>query len=165
MAELPVLYVSEAEINERRAAYEQCLKELCRADANVAKGVGSSQPFYLAYQGRNDRDLQALYGSLVSRVMGERYPPARLASPPSASEPVRVGIVSGFFRNHANWRLPIKGWLSQLDRRQFRLFGYYTGGWRTTRQALQAPCANVSSKVHDRSKAGEPKYWPMPHMF
>jgi predicted O-linked N-acetylglucosamine transferase (SPINDLY family) len=40
---------------------------------------------------------------------------------------VRIGIVSGFFRQHANWRIPIKGWLTQLDRRRFRLFGYYTG--------------------------------------
>jgi predicted O-linked N-acetylglucosamine transferase (SPINDLY family) len=37
-----------------------------------------------------------------------------------------VAIVSGFFRQHSNWKIPIKGWLSQLDRRRFRLFGYYT---------------------------------------
>jgi predicted O-linked N-acetylglucosamine transferase (SPINDLY family) len=37
-----------------------------------------------------------------------------------------VAIVSGFFRQHSNWKIPIKGWLSRLDRRRFRLFGYYT---------------------------------------
>ena len=86
-----------------------------------------SQPFFLAYQGYNDRDLQALYGSFVCRVMAKCYPPAALAPPPGAREPVRVGIVSGFFRQHSNWKLPIKGWLSQLDRRRFRIFGYHTG--------------------------------------
>ena len=40
---------------------------------------------------------------------------------------MRVGIVSGFFRQHSNWKLPIKGWLSQLDRQRFRAFGYHTG--------------------------------------
>ena len=40
---------------------------------------------------------------------------------------MRVGIVSGFFRQHSNWKVPIKGWLSQLDRRHFRIFGYHTG--------------------------------------
>jgi predicted O-linked N-acetylglucosamine transferase (SPINDLY family) len=95
--------------------------------ADLAKGVGSSQPFLLAYQGYNDRDLQALYGSFVCRVMAKRYPPAALATPPGETEPVRVGIVSGFFRQHTVWKLLIKGWLSQLVRRRFRAFGYHTG--------------------------------------
>jgi len=127
MAELPIIYVDDAEVIERRAEYENCLTELCRAGAELASGVGVRQPFYLAYQGRNDRDLQALYGSFVCRIVSERHPPASLPAPPSASDRVRIGIVSGFFRNHANWRLPIKGWLAQLDRRQFHIFGYYTG--------------------------------------
>ena len=133
MAELPILYENEPEITVRRTAYERRLNALCEAGdrstnlADLAKGVGSSQPFLLAYQGYNDRDLQALYGSFVCRVMAKRYPPAALATPPGETEPVRVGIVSGFFRQHSNWKLPIKGWLSQLDRRRFRAFGYHTG--------------------------------------
>src|SRR5664280_1771223 len=133
MAELPILYENEPEIIVRRTAYERRLRVLCDAGdrstnlADLAKGVGSSQPFFLAYQGYNDRDLQALYGSFVCRVMAKCYPPAALAPPPGAREPVRVGIVSGFFRQHSNWKLPIKGWLSQLDRRRFRIFGYHTG--------------------------------------
>src|SRR6516162_5653256 len=133
MAELPILYENEPEITVRRTAYERRLNALCEAGdrstnlADLAKGVGSNQPFLLAYQGYNDRDLQALYGSFVCRVMAKRYPPAALATPPEETEPVRVGIVSGFFWQHSNWKLPIKGWLSQIDRRQFRVFGYYTG--------------------------------------
>jgi predicted O-linked N-acetylglucosamine transferase (SPINDLY family) len=50
-----------------------------------------------------------------------------LPQPPGADEPVRVGVISGFFRDHSNWKLPMKGWLSQLDRRRFRVFGYHTG--------------------------------------
>jgi protein O-GlcNAc transferase len=133
MAELPILYENEPEILLRRAAYERRLRALCDAGdrstnfADLAKGVGSWQPFYLAYQGYNDRDLQALYGSFVCRAMAKCYPPAALAPPPSETEPVRVGIVSGFFRQHSALRVTAKGWLSQLDRRQFSLFGYYTG--------------------------------------
>ena len=40
---------------------------------------------------------------------------------------IRVGIVSGFFYGHTVWKILVKGWLSQLDRRRFRLFGYHTG--------------------------------------
>ena len=52
----------------------------------LAEAIGSSQPFYLAYQGHNNRDLQSVYGALVCRIMAERYPPAALAGPPSSDE-------------------------------------------------------------------------------
>jgi predicted O-linked N-acetylglucosamine transferase (SPINDLY family) len=41
---------------------------------------------------------------------------------------VRVGIVSGFFWSHSVWKMPIQGWLSQIDRRRFRVFAYHTAG-------------------------------------
>jgi protein O-GlcNAc transferase len=133
MAELPMLYVDQPDIIARRTAYERGLMALCNAEdtgtnqTDLAKGVGSSQPFFLAYQGYNDRDLQRLYGSFVCRIMARRYPPAVPPPSPAANERVRVGIVSGFFWHHSNWKLPIKGWLKQLDRRQFRIFCYHTG--------------------------------------
>jgi predicted O-linked N-acetylglucosamine transferase (SPINDLY family) len=133
MAELPMLYADEAEIAERRASYAARLKALAAEVADIpnaaalADGVGTWQPFFLPYQGRNDRDLQAIYGALACRVMADRYPPVALPPPPAPAERVRVGIVSGYFHRHSNWRIPIQGWLGQLDRTRFRLFGYYTG--------------------------------------
>jgi protein O-GlcNAc transferase len=133
MTELPILYADAAEINTQRAAYERRLRTLIGTVergtnlADFAKAVGSNQPFFLAYQGRNDRDLQALYGALVCKIIGARYGTAPLAPPAKADEKVRVGIVSGYFNQHSNWKVPIKGWLGQLDRKRFRLFGYYTG--------------------------------------
>jgi predicted O-linked N-acetylglucosamine transferase (SPINDLY family) len=132
MAQIPILYMDGSQVTERRAAYQECLEELCddidrgRVPYDWARAVGSSQPFGLAYQGYNDRDLQSLYGSLVCRIMAERYPPAALSPPPRSDEPVRIGIVSGFFWQHSNWKIPIRGWLSQIDRRRFRIFGYHT---------------------------------------
>jgi predicted O-linked N-acetylglucosamine transferase (SPINDLY family) len=133
MAELPVIYDDEAEIARRREAYHGGLAALAddigrgRVPGDLAKAVGAIQPFFLPYQGRNDRDLQALYGALVCRIMTQRHaPPPSMAGPPRAGEPVRVGIVSGYFQDHSNWKIPIKGWLTQLDRTRFRLFGYYT---------------------------------------
>jgi protein O-GlcNAc transferase len=133
MARLPIVYTDEAQIEGQRAAYEADLRAL-HADVerasrpgDFADVIGAHQPFYLAYQGRNDRELQAVYGSMICRIMAARYGAASLPSPPAADEPVRVGIVSGFFRRHSNWKIPISGWLGQLDRRRFRLFGYHTG--------------------------------------
>ena len=132
VARLPILYENEPEIAARRADYAACLRALrdeverSASPGDLADAVGAHQPFYLAYQGENDRDLQAIYGAMVCRVMAARYGPAKLPAPPEPGEAVRIAIVSGFFRHHSNWKIPIKGWLSQLDRRRFRLFGYYT---------------------------------------
>jgi protein O-GlcNAc transferase len=127
MAELPVIYDTQKDIAEQRKAYEGQLRRLCERPNAFKGGIGVCQPFYLAYQGENDRDLQALYGAAVCKQARLEYPDAHLAAPPLFGEPIRVGIISGFFSNHANWRVPIRGWLSQLNREQFKLFGYYVG--------------------------------------
>jgi predicted O-linked N-acetylglucosamine transferase (SPINDLY family) len=133
MARLPIVYTDEADIARQRSAYEADLRALCddveRAarPGDFADVVGAHQPFYLAYQGRNDRALQTLYGTMICRIMAARYGTASLPGPPAADEPVRVGIVSGFFRRHSNWKIPISGWLAQLDRGRFRVFSYHTG--------------------------------------
>jgi predicted O-linked N-acetylglucosamine transferase (SPINDLY family) len=135
-AQLPILYHDDAEIPRRRSAYRARLDRLSddfdqrRAGGDLAKAVGSSQPFYLAYQGCNDRDLQSLYGGLVCRMMAERFPAPEMPSPPALDDKVRVGIFSGFYRRHSNWKIPIKGWVSRLDRQKFELFGYHSGAER-----------------------------------
>jgi predicted O-linked N-acetylglucosamine transferase (SPINDLY family) len=134
MAELPILYTSELEIASRRAAYASRLDMLCddfnrgNLGHDIVDGVGTNQPFLLAYQGYNDRDLQSRYGSLVCRIMDKHYPATGVITAPGDQERVRVGIVSGYFRWHSVWKIPIKGWVSQIDRRKFQVFGYHTSG-------------------------------------
>ncbi len=147
MAGLPVLYRDASEIAVARAAYAARLSRLCAdverigASAALADAVGSHQPFYLAYQGHDDRDLQASYGALVARNMAARFPTPPLPPPPAPDAPVRLGIVSGFFRQHSNWKIPIKGWLRELDRKRFRIFAYHTGSQRDAEtEAAAALC-------------------------
>jgi protein O-GlcNAc transferase len=136
MAELPALYEDESEIAERRDAYARRLAkfslnlESAAAPALLADAVGSHQPFYLPYQGGNDHELQSLYGSLICRIMAAKYPTPALPRPPDPRQPIRLGIVSGFFRQHSNWKIPIRGWLKMLDRERFQVSGYYTSGER-----------------------------------
>jgi protein O-GlcNAc transferase len=130
MAELPILFRNEAEIGTKRTAYERrlrALKDKNLPGADLAGAVGSAQPFQLAYQGYNDRELQSLYGSFICRLMAGRYPPVELPPFATGEELVRVGVVSGYFRQHSNWKIPIKGWISQLNRSRFKVFGYHTG--------------------------------------
>jgi predicted O-linked N-acetylglucosamine transferase (SPINDLY family) len=132
-AELPVIYRNESEIAQCRAAYEQKLRELLNdVERGVLKGdlikaIGARHPFLLAYQGSNDRALQQIYGEMIGKVIARRFSPAPLPPPPAPGEPIRVGIVSSFFYRHSNWKIPIKGWISQLDRSRFHVTGYHLG--------------------------------------
>jgi protein O-GlcNAc transferase len=136
MAELPALYEDASGIAARRDAYASRLAKLSAdveaagTPAGLADAIGSHQPFYLPYQGLDDRALQTPYGSLVCRIMAAKYKAPVLPKPPASGEPIRVGIVSGFFRQHSNWKIPIKGWLKELDRGRFDVLGYYTGDER-----------------------------------
>jgi protein O-GlcNAc transferase len=138
MSFLPMIFEAESDIRYSRDLYNSELLKLrqtislkTRQDIeNAAVAVGSLQPFYLACQGLNDRDLQQIYGDLVSKIMASAYPQfeKRPVMPHySSNEPLRVGVVSGYFHRHSNWKIPIKGWIENLDKNRFSLFGYYTG--------------------------------------
>jgi protein O-GlcNAc transferase len=138
ISQIPLLHDSEEEISSARDRYETKLDALCReidlsdpqAMIQAARLVGNCQPFFLAYQGENDRRPQSLYGNLMARIQSTCYPAWSKRRPMPASrpgEPLRIGIVSGFYFLHSNWKIPIKGWVDNLDRRDFQLFGYYTG--------------------------------------
>jgi predicted O-linked N-acetylglucosamine transferase (SPINDLY family) len=129
---LPILYDDEAEIPRQRAEYERRLRALRAAyeagaiPGDMSLGIGIAQPFLLPYQGYNDRELQSVLGGLLTEVMAKRYGAAELATPPAPGEPIRVGIVSGFFRQHSVWKVGMRGWVSQLDPQRFQVFGYHT---------------------------------------
>jgi protein O-GlcNAc transferase len=137
MAHLRKIYPDQESINLSRKHYHEALMQLRETvlheiSKNIdatAGAVGSLQPFNLAYQNINDRELQQLYGDLICRIMASKFPqfanrPAILAL--SSEEPLRVGIASGFFHYHSNWKIPLKGWIENLDKKRFRLHGYYT---------------------------------------
>jgi len=139
IAHIQLINRSTEEIAQAREGYRKALKELCESidSANPAmrdraRGlVGSLQPFFLAYQGKNNRDLQSMYGDLVTRVQSACFPELAGKHSPTlaikSGEPIRVGILSGFFYRHSNWKIPIKGWVENLNREEFQLYGYYTG--------------------------------------
>jgi protein O-GlcNAc transferase len=138
VGQIPLLQGSIEEINLTREKYRSELEALSRdldlSNRHVlnqaASVVGNCQPFFLAYQGENDRELQSLYGNLMVRIQSTSFPEWSKKRPmPSCNpgEPLRIGVVSGFYWLHSNWKIPIKGWVENLNRRDFQLFGYYTG--------------------------------------
>ncbi len=145
MARLPILYDSPGDVDRRRADYAAGLDALAAwldgpaaESARAARVIGTAQPCLLACQGRNDRDLQSRYGRMIAELL-RRADPMSAAPPPATApapgEPIRVGIVSGFFRDHAVWKLPVAGWAARLDRSRVRLFGYHTAAQRDAETA------------------------------
>jgi predicted O-linked N-acetylglucosamine transferase (SPINDLY family) len=131
-AQLPILYRTEAEIPLRRQRYMAALRRLEAATADpavrrsVAEAIGPS-PFYLPYQGENDVEPQSAYGGLAARLLAATWPPAPVAPRPDAGARIRLGIVSGFFRDHTVFKMFLEGWLTELDRDRFEVIGFHTG--------------------------------------
>lgn len=138
MSQLPEIYHNEEQI---QACREKYYHELIKLQNNISlkspqdidiavRAVGSQTPFLLACQGLNNRELQSIYGNLVCRIMGLRYPQfAKTADKPRYvhGEKLRVGIISSFFYWHSVWKIPLRGWVENIDRERFSLYGYYTG--------------------------------------
>jgi protein O-GlcNAc transferase len=172
MGVLPILYAEETEIGARRADYEQRLKALIadyeagRVPGDMSIGLGMAQPFFLGYQGHNDRELQRLFGGLAARVMADRHPAGELAPPPAPGEPVRVGIVSGYFWQHSAWKVALKGWVSQIDPQRFQLFGYHTSYKEDAETAIaKARCHRFVQGPHPVEKWREMILADRPHII
>ena len=151
VAQLPIIYPSEADIVSSRSNYQIHLERLAHgyeevSETELAKAgevAGAAQPFLLPYQGLNDRDLQQTYGEMICRLMASRYPQWCQPKPLpklSPQQKIRVGIVSGLFHHHSVWKIPLRGWLENIDRSEFELYGYYTGSIsdRETKRAAQS---------------------------
>jgi tetratricopeptide (TPR) repeat protein len=154
--ELKAVYPTQDDIIAARASYETRLDEVISRLENlrteeligVEEVIGSAQPFLLPYQGLNDRELQKKYGEAISAVMRRVVPIPPLEKRPSlAGRKIRVGFVSGFFRNHSNYKIPIQGWLRGLHKSKFEIFCYHT-------QALQDECTDEARELSDRFEQG-----------
>jgi predicted O-linked N-acetylglucosamine transferase (SPINDLY family)/exopolysaccharide biosynthesis predicted pyruvyltransferase EpsI len=139
VARLAVCYANEEEARRARQRYAQDLEDLERRAENAsqellaaaAPSVGSMTTFYLPYQGEDDRELQERYGRLVTKIIHARYPELAARPPlPAAKrgQPIRVGILSAWlYSSHSNWKMPIRGWIENLDPSRFQLYGYHVG--------------------------------------
>ncbi len=132
LAQIPVLYGSQAEIALRRQRYLAALERLAAAVVeprvmhSVAAVIGIP-PFYLPYQGENDVVPQSIYGRLVCRMLADTRPTPPLAPRQTHTGRIRLGIASGYFNSHTVFKLFLEGWLTEIDRDRFEVIGFHTG--------------------------------------
>ena len=126
------VHSDEADLARRRAAYADELHRLAAlaehatpdALARGAAVIGLAQPFLLAYQGENDCALQRCYGGIIARLAAAQgFPPAPMPPPPLPGERIRVGFASAHLHMHSVSKTH-GGWIAQLDRARFAVFGY-----------------------------------------
>jgi len=131
MAQLPGAYAPGEDPQTFRRRFAADLEELERwfdqeRVALGAAGVGSDQPFELAYQEENNRPLLARYGALCARLMDHWAQRERVPAPVARRRgPLRVGFVSAHFRYHSVWSAITKGWLQGLDPGRFAVSAFH----------------------------------------
>lgn len=117
---LPVIALSDDEIELHRRRIEASLKSLSRPHVDDPYQSGGSTNFYLAYHGRNDATFQ----KEVARFYLDCCPSLAETSPhidkPLRKSKKRIGILSSFLRNHTIGYLNY-GLIKHLDRERFEI--------------------------------------------
>ncbi len=133
---LPVLYESPEELEYYRRRYTDGLSRLSaelkldtpEQRSQAMSGIGKYLSFYLAYQGRNDRDLQIKYGALVHRIMSANFPEessSRRMPPVPADGRLRIGYLASSFKAHVSSIKNHVNWLREHDHRHVSLYAYH----------------------------------------
>lgn len=128
LATLRPTYDTEQQIEATRHNFLSALDGLHKwfesaRPRNAYQSVGASQPFYLAYQEFNNRDLLSRHGDICAQWMSTLSTETFSAGPPlSRSTKMRIGIASGHIRDHSVWIAICKGWLEHLDRKKFEIY-------------------------------------------
>jgi CRISPR-associated protein Csy1 len=131
---LPMIYSDSESVGESRREFVLGLSAVETELPVALHGLSEAQAldglrwsnFFLAYQGDDDRALQARYGALAARVVATIAPGWLEAPAPRARarRRIRVGFASAFFHLGTCGRY-FKNWIADLDRDRFEVFVYH----------------------------------------
>lgn len=135
LAHLRPIYKSEDEVTASRRQFGEAIDAVA-AWYQEATGVhepfsavGASQPFFLAYQPFNNRDLLSRYGAMCAAWMktlpadpsDDANPADAVSQSPRRNRKLRIGIAAAHVQEHSVWTAITKGWVYHIDRTQFEL--------------------------------------------
>ena len=161
---LPHVYDDQEAVARARADYSRGVEWLhehagdFRFDGvDQALAQASWTNFFLAYQGDDDRSLQARYGDFLARLLEPVVPdlfaprPRRVTPGPHRGDGrMRVGFASHFFVDGTVGRY-FAPWITRLDRSRFEVFVYHSN---ERADALTQSLASSADAF--RSLAGQP---------
>ena len=129
---LPMVYEDAAAVEAARARYEEGLAQLESAVPALVRGRSFADViddlrwtnFLLAYQGEDDRALQARFAAIMAGAIDAVAPEWRLpARAPAPGARIRVGFASSFFSDGTCGRY-FRSWIAALDRARFEIIVY-----------------------------------------
>jgi protein O-GlcNAc transferase len=148
MCQIPAVYETGERPETSREAFS---RELAALERRFAEGrgrggaIGLHQPFYLAYQEEDHRELLERFGNLCAGMMQrwrEREGLAvRSRRGARAGAAIRVGVVSGHFRGGSIWEAVIEGWFRNLDRSRISLHAFHLGAVEDEQTAIARAAA------------------------
>ncbi|HEV2221018.1 MAG TPA: tetratricopeptide repeat protein [Casimicrobiaceae bacterium] len=146
---LPMIHADAAGLQSTRDEYAQGLAALHADVERLVSGLSPEQVldglrwtnFFLAYQGRDDRELQRSYASFVERALAlgapqwhsrqaagatSRAADSRAAQAPAggSSRKLKVGFASAFFHVGTAGRY-FRSWITELSRDRFEVHVYH----------------------------------------
>ncbi|XWK88156.1 MAG: tetratricopeptide repeat protein [Phormidium sp.] len=138
LLKLPILYEYEEEIDFYRQRFTKGL-DIIRQQTSLETSEDQEKAlvacslhtnFYLAYQAKDDKDLQIQYGQFFQQIMAANFP--QFVTPrtlPKTEEngKIRVGYISNFFYSYHTVTHLFSGWLRHSDREKFTILCYQLG--------------------------------------
>lgn len=138
LLKLPILYENEEEIDFYRQRFRKGL-DILRKQTNLETSedkqkallaCGLHTNFYLAYQAKDDKDLQTQYGEFFQQIMTANFPefviPRRMPKS-EENDKIRVGYISNYFLSYHTVTHLFSGWLRHSDREKFTINCYQLG--------------------------------------
>jgi predicted O-linked N-acetylglucosamine transferase (SPINDLY family) len=144
---LPPIAESKAQMLEARRRYADCLRELSERPVSIRDPAAevNAVPFYLAYQGLNDRELQRSLARLYQRACPSlEYRAPHCDSPGTAARGgrIRIGFVSRVIGRQSVARVLMSGLISRLSRERFDVSVYSFPHGRNDDIAQMQACAD-----------------------
>ena len=103
----------------------------------ASNAIGWRQPFYLAYQEKNNKGLISEYGQICHKVMKAwQDKPVFSITTPKNKGRIRLGIVSSHLHQHSVWDAIVKGLAQNLNQELFELHLFSLSNFRDQETAL-----------------------------
>jgi predicted O-linked N-acetylglucosamine transferase (SPINDLY family) len=143
---VPIIPYSMDELVQARSSLEERVSDLLRQDLCLTRPVEerAPTPFYITYQGLDDRDLQQRIAQMYEKIC----PALAFVSPHCRSLPaferrerVRIGVVSRYLWNHTIGML-MRGIIAHLSRKLFSVTVFFLSPTRDPMSEIIAQSAD-----------------------
>ena len=130
---IPVIAIDNESLQQLRTEFNDGLEELTKwfQSENLDEAyevIGSSQPFYLAYQDFNNKQLLQKYGQLCCLMMNKLQKFCNFQQNIKRENgKIKLGIIGEQIRDHSVWNAITKGIVFNLDASKFEVHIFHLG--------------------------------------